>query len=82
MLINDDMMSRLNTIFQDILDDDELQLLPETSAKDVDGWDSLAHVRLILTVEQEFGVKFSAAEIGRLKNVGDLSALIRSKSAA
>ena len=49
-------------------------------ADDVDGWDSLAHVRLMLTVERSFGVKFTAAEIGRMKNVGDLVALLLTRA--
>lgn len=76
MLSQEDILERLNTIFRDVLQDDELQLTMTTTASDVDGWDSLTHVRLVLTVEREFRVKLSAAEIGRLKNVGDLVTLL------
>jgi len=69
--------SRLNGIFEDVFDDDSIQVTPELSAKDVDGWDSLTHIRLILTVEKAFKTKFSTSEIGRLENVGDLVALIK-----
>jgi acyl carrier protein len=54
-------------------------LKAETTADDVDGWDSLSHIRLVLSVEKAFNVKFSAAEVGKLKNVGELVGLIRSK---
>jgi acyl carrier protein len=47
------------------------------AAKDVDGWDSLTHIRLILTIERAFKIKFSTLEIGKLENVGDLVALIQ-----
>jgi acyl carrier protein len=73
---DDEILARLNTIFRDVLDDDEIDLTPATVADDVEGWDSLAHVRLMLTVERAFSLKFTAAQVGRLKNVGDLVALI------
>jgi acyl carrier protein len=70
---------RLNAIFGDVFDDDTVALKPETTADDVDGWDSLSHIRLVLSVEKAFNVKFSAAEVGKLKNVGELVGLIRAK---
>jgi acyl carrier protein len=73
---DDEILTRLNTIFRDVLDDDDVVLTPATVADDVEGWDSLAHVRLMLTVERAFSLKFTAAQVGRLKNVGDLVALI------
>jgi acyl carrier protein len=72
--------SRLAEIFRNLFDEDSLQLTPELSAKDVDGWDSLTHIRLILTIEKAFKVKFSTAEIGKLENVGDLVTLIESRA--
>jgi acyl carrier protein len=71
--------SRLTEIFQDVFDEDSIQVTPELSAKDVDGWDSLTHIRLILTVEKAFKIKFSTSEIGKLENVGDLVALIQAR---
>ena len=50
----------------------QFNLTPELSAKDVDGWDSLTHIRLMLTIEKAFKIKFSTSEIGKLENVGDL----------
>lgn len=71
--------AKLTDIFREVLDDDEIVLTPQLTANDVDGWDSLAHVRLVLTIEQAFHVSFTAAEIGRLKNVGELAGLVQSK---
>jgi acyl carrier protein len=71
---------RLAEIFADVFDEDSIPLTPTLSAKDVDGWDSLTHIRLILTVERAFHIKFSTSEIGRLQNVGDLVALIQGRS--
>ena len=72
---------RLTTIFRDVFDDDELELKPELTAKDVDGWDSLTHLRVILSAEQAFRVKFTTSEIGKLQNVGDLATLIQARAA-
>ena len=70
---------KLNGVFQNVFDDESIALRPELTAKDVDGWDSLTHIRLLLTVEKAFSVKFSAAEIGKLKNVAELVELIKAK---
>ena len=72
--------SKLREVFHDVFDDDEIILTPQLSADDVDAWDSLKHVRLLLTIERTFRIKFTTSEIGRLKNVGDLAALIQSKA--
>jgi acyl carrier protein len=69
--------ARLSKIFGDVFDEDEIEVTPDLSAKDVAGWDSLTHVRLMLTVERAFATKFSAQEIGSLENVGELVALIK-----
>lgn len=71
--------ARLAEIFEDVFDDDSIQVTPDLAAKDVDGWDSLSHIRLILTVEKAFKIKFSTSEIGKLENVGDLAALIKAR---
>ena len=71
--------TRLAQIFRDVFDEDSIKVTPELSAKDVDGWDSLTHIRLILTVERAFKIKFSTSEIGKLENVGDLVALIQTR---
>ncbi len=64
--------ARLNDVFRDVFDDYEIVISPETTAADVDGWDSLNHIRLILSVSREFGIQFSASEVANFKNVGDL----------
>jgi len=69
----------LTEIFRDIFDDDNLQVTPELTAADVDEWDSLTHIRLVLSVERAFSLNFSAAQVDRLKNVGEFAELIGSK---
>jgi len=72
----------LGEIFRDFFDDENLILRPEMTARDVDGWDSLAHVRLLLTIERKFQIKFSAPEVGGLRSVGDLVSLVAHKTNA
>lgn len=76
---NAEIYQRLNGIFRDVFDDDSIVARPDLTADDVDDWDSLSHIRLVLTVEKTFGVKFSASEIGNLSNVGELVELIQEK---
>ena len=76
----DQIYTRLTEIFADVFDEDSIKLTPKLSAKDVDGWDSLAHIRLILTIEKAFKIKFSTSEVGKLENVGDLVALIKARA--
>lgn len=69
----------LTSIFRDLFDDEQILLAPETNADDIDEWDSLNHIRLMIEVQKAFGVKFSASEIGKLKDVGSLVELIQKK---
>lgn len=69
-------LEQLQEIFRDIFDDESIALKPETSAKDIEDWDSLAQIQLIVAAERKWGVKFTTEEISKLKNVGDFAALI------
>lgn len=71
----------LTDVFHDVFDDDTIVVTPELTASDVDEWDSLRHIRLVAAIEKKYGLSFSAAEIGRLKNVGQFVSLIEAKSA-
>jgi acyl carrier protein len=70
---------QLTQIVRDVFDDDSLQATPELAAADVDGWDSVTHIRFLLTVERFFHIKFSTAEIAKLERIGDLVALIQAR---
>ena len=67
---------RLTEVFREVFDDETLELSDATTARDVDGWDSLQHITLILAVEREFSIRVTAAEAGLLANVGELLALV------
>ena len=68
--------SRLNAIFIDIFDDDEIEIADETTADDIEEWDSIMHVTMVVAVEKEFGVELVASEVGKLENVGAMLDLL------
>ena len=69
-------MGSLYPIFRDVFDDDEIVIDANTTANDIDGWDSLTHIRLVISIEKAFNLRFSAAEISELENVGEMVELI------
>jgi len=78
----DDVYAALTDVMRDVFDDDDIVVGPDTTARDIAGWDSQAHVTLIVAAEQRFGVRFRTAEFESLRNVGDFVALIESRLAA
>lgn len=79
MTLNTDEITRqLTDVFHDVFEDDSIVLTREMTADDVEDWDSLAHMRLILSVEQSFGLRLPSTKVGGLKNVGELIDLIAS----
>jgi acyl carrier protein len=77
--LSDRIQQELTEIFHNVFADDSIVLTRDLTASQVDGWDSLAHVRLLLTAERKFGIRINAAEAGKLKNVGDLLDLLHAK---
>jgi acyl carrier protein len=78
--MNNDTWQTLTEVFRDVMGNPEIVLEPKTTAKDIPEWDSITHVLLSVAVEKRFRVKFTAAEIQSLQNVGELVALIARKS--
>jgi acyl carrier protein len=74
-----DLMERLQDVFREIFDDDHLEIVDATVASDIDDWDSLNHVKLVVGIETAFGVKFSNREIGGWENVGDMRRALAGK---
>lgn len=72
---------KLTKVLRDIFEDEDLVATPELNARMVNGWDSLGNVRLFVELERAFAVRFSAAEISALKNVGQLAELVEKKIA-
>lgn len=71
--------AKLTSLLRDVFDNDELVATPALRAPDVDGWDSMGNVNLFLAIEQAFGVRFGAGEMGEIQNVGELVELIQRK---
>jgi len=70
---------RLNEVFRDVFDDGEISVTAETTAKDIEDWDSLNHISLIAAVEDEFGVSFTMGEVSSMKNVGEMVSIIEAR---
>jgi len=79
-MTDSELYAKLNDIFRQVLDDDSIALEPSTTADDVEGWDSMNHIFIVVEIEKRFGVKFQAAEMEELKNVSELVALVRYKA--
>jgi acyl carrier protein len=67
-----ELLKEVNNIFIDVLDDEDIVLAYETSADDVEDWDSLNHIQLIVAIEKRFQIRFTSQEIQRWKNVGEM----------
>jgi len=74
-----EIMERLTETFRSVFDDQVIELNNETTAADVEGWDSLANVRLLVQIELDFGINFNSAEIADIKNVGEFVELIAAR---
>lgn len=74
-----EILDRLTPIFRDVFDNDEVAPRLDMTADDVEEWDSLSHIRLVVSIEKGLGVNFSSGEIDSLENVGDLVKLVQVK---
>ena len=75
--MNSEILVKLQKIFRQYFDDPELLLFETTSARDIEEWDSLAQVGLILSIEKEFNLRFSIEDIESLENIGGMEKLIQ-----
>ncbi len=71
---------RLNEVFRDVFDDDEITVVAGTTADDIEDWDSLAHINLVTAVEDEFGIRFKMGEVSSMKNVGEMVDIIKARA--
>ncbi|MCQ8242169.1 acyl carrier protein [Rhizosaccharibacter radicis] len=75
-----DIYPPLTDIMRDVLMQDDLELSPELSAKDVEGWDSFKMIEIIMAVEAQFGIKVPSQQLDKLENVGDLVKVISERA--
>lgn len=74
-----EIIAKVQEVFQDVLDDEEIVLTDATTAEDIEEWDSLSHVQLVVAIEKELGIKFTSKEIMSWQNVGDMVNCIANK---
>ena len=72
-------LTEVNEIFQDVLEDDSLAITFQTNASQVEAWDSLNHIQLVVAIEKHFRLRFTAAEIQKWKNVGEMCLAIEAR---
>lgn len=75
-MTREEVYERLNNVFREILDDDTIELQDDTTADDVDGWDSFEHINLVVGVEKEFNMKIPMGKVVTMKNVGEMVDII------
>jgi Phosphopantetheine attachment site. len=71
-MTREEVYEKLNEVFRDVFDDEDITVDDSTTSKDVDGWDSLEHINLIVAVEEMFDIKFSMGQTITMKNVGEM----------
>lgn len=78
-MTREEVLGQVQEIFRSVFDDESLAVTRDTSAKDIEDWDSMEHINLIVAMEKSFHVKFSIEEAGSLQNVGEMVDLILQK---
>lgn len=78
-MINPSILSQVETIFRDVLDNEDIVLTDATTANDIDDWDSLTHIQLIVAIEKYFRIKFTSREILSWNNIGEMISCIVTK---
>ena len=74
-----ELLAKLNEIFCEVFDDEDLKINLEMTANDVEGWDSLSHINLIVAIETRFDIRFKQREVLLFKNISDLFKCIQTK---
>lgn len=72
-------INEVTSVFKDVLDTDDIELKYETTANDVDDWDSLTHIQIVVAIEKHFNIRFTSGEIQKFKNVGEMCEAILKK---
>jgi acyl carrier protein len=72
-------LKKVEEIFRDIFDDEDIIITEETTADDIEDWDSLAYINIIVALKEEFGIDFSMEEVSKYKSVGELVKAIKNK---
>ena len=76
----EEIYQELDNVFQDVFDDENIHVSAETTAKDIEDWDSLEHINLVLAIENRFHMKFRMNEVTSMKNVGEMVNIIKERA--
>lgn len=71
-MTKEELLSKLTSIFRDIMDNEEINLTDATTADDIEDWDSLTNIQLIVAIEKEFGIRIKSGQIQSWSNVGEM----------
>ena len=72
-MTREEVFEKLNELFRDVFDDEDIVVTDETTAADIEDWDSLEHINLLVAIERSFGIKFTMGETTGMKNVGEMA---------
>ena len=75
-MTREEVFEGLHEVFWDVFDDEDIQIRDETTANDIEDWDSLEHINLVAAVEKKFNIKFNMGEVNNMKNVGEMADII------
>ena len=75
-MTREEVFKRLNKVFQDVFDDETIEVNDNTTSEDIDDWDSFEHINLIVAVEEEFSIKIPMGKVVTMKNVGEMADII------
>ena len=75
-MTREEVFERLNKVFQEVFDDETIEVNDDTTSEDIDDWDSFEHINLIVAVEEEFSIKIPMGKVVTMKNVGEMADII------
>lgn len=75
-MTREEIYKQLDEVFQDVFDDESIHVSDSTTADDIEDWDSLEHINLVVAIENKFGIKFNMNEVTSMKNVGEMVDII------
>lgn len=79
-MTREEIFDSLNEVFRDVFDDEDITVTDTTTADDIEDWDSLEHINLIVAAEKKFGIKFTMSEVTGMKNVGEMADIIQQRA--
>jgi acyl carrier protein len=71
-MTTEEIVAQLNPVFKNVMDNDDIAVTNQTTASDIEEWDSLTHIQLVVAIEKHFKIRFKSSEITNFKNVGEM----------